>query len=101
MTPQEALETIKVNRVLPKGITATLDRNSVIIGNNDVNFVLTGDLLLNEETVLLTFDKCIPGLWADLSRVFEERKAAEQLDAKLKADLRAKINPRGRTNRPK
>lgn len=101
MTPQEAIAVIKENRTVPNGVTVTLDKNKVVIGNKDVNFVLTGDLLLNEDTVLLTFDKCIPGLWADLSRVFEEKKAAEQLDAKLKADLRAKINPRGRTNRPK
>lgn len=91
MTPTEALTFIQNSIKLPVGLKPTVIGNCVYIGNAYGQVVLTGDLLLNEDTITLTLDKSLPSLQEAIKQTFEAKKAADELDAKLKAEYRRKL----------
>lgn len=91
MTPQEAFQFLKSTIALPKGATISLQKDTIVIGNKDVNFVLRGDLLLSEEASILAVQKSLPHLAQAMEDFSTAKAAAEKLDTDLKANLAAKI----------
>lgn len=87
MTPQEAFQFLKATVKLPKGATISIQSDAIVFGNKDVNFVLRGDLLSNEETSILAVQKSLPHLAQAMEEFSANKIAAEKLDASLKAKL--------------
>lgn len=84
MTPTEALEIIRKEVVLPRGVSARIspDKKAVLIGTLDLFFAIAGPSLAHDEDFLLSRVK--QGL-SDLERVRPEYEASKAEQAKAEA----------------
>lgn len=84
MTPQEAYTYLKANVKLPPGATLIVNKDTIVIGNSDVNFVLRGDLLSSEESSILAVQKSLPHLVTAMQEVAAQKANAAKAEAEAK-----------------
>lgn len=89
MTPKEAYDYLKITLTLPKGAVISLQKDKVIVGSNDANFVIQGDLLSSEESVMLAVKGSFPHLQDAIEETAAQKAAAVKAEADIKAQLAA------------